>query len=64
MVRVGHADGKPARGIPAGAIRRVGFRVEDGDTRRGVFTVKEMGCADEVRQIEGKLGKLPGVTIL
>ena len=63
-VRVGYAEGKVARGDLSGAIQRVGYRVEDGDMRRATFTVSGMDCADEVRLIEGKLGKLPGVTKL
>ena len=63
-VRVSYAEGKLARGDLSGAIRRVGFRVEDGDRRRHRFTVSGMDCADEVRLIEGKLGNLPGVTKL
>ena len=63
-VRVGYAEGKVARGDLSGAIQRVGYRVEDGDARRVAFTVSGMDCADEVRLIEGKLGKLPGVTKL
>src|SRR3954471_24482607 len=63
-VTVSYAGGKVARGDLAGAIRRVGYRVEDGDARRGAFTVEGMDCADEVRQIEDTLGRLPGVTDL
>jgi Cd2+/Zn2+-exporting ATPase len=63
-VRVSYAEGKLARGDIAGAIRRVGYKVEDGDARRAVFTVEGMDCADEVRLIEDKLGRLPGVTDL
>jgi Cd2+/Zn2+-exporting ATPase len=63
-VTVAYAEGKLARGDIAGAIRRVGYRVEDGEARRATFTVDQMDCADEVRQIEGALGKLPGVTNL
>lgn len=63
-VRVAYTDGKLARGDLAGAIRRVGYKVEDGDTRRAAFTVEGMDCADEVKQIEDKLGRLPGVTNL
>lgn len=63
-VRVGYAEGKVARGDLAGAIQRVGYRVDDGDARRAAFTVDGMDCADEVRLIEGRLGKLPGVAKL
>ena len=63
-VRVRYADDKLARGDLAGAIRRIGYRVQDGEPRRAVFTVDEMDCADEVRQIEDRLGRLPGVTEL
>jgi len=63
-VRVAYADGKLARGDLAGAIRRVGYKVEDGEARRAVFIVDGMDCADEVKQIEDKLGRLPGVTNL
>ncbi len=63
-VRVGYAEGKVARGDLSGAVQRVGYRVEDGDVRRAAFTVSGMDCADEVRVIEAKLSKLPGVTKL
>ncbi len=56
-----YAEGKLARGDLSGAIRRVGYRVEEGEARRAVFHVAEMDCADEVRQIEDLLGRLPGV---
>ena len=64
-VRVGYAEGKLARGDLAGAIRGVGYTVEDAEdrtSRRAAFLVEGMDCADEVRLIEGKLGNLPGVT--
>lgn len=63
-VKVAYADGKLARGDITGAIRRVGYKIEDGDIRRASFIVDGMDCADEVRQIEDKLGRLPGVTNL
>ena len=63
-VQVVYAEGLLARGDLAGAIRRIGYRVEDGDPRSVAFTIDGMDCADEVRQIEGKLGPLPGVTKL
>jgi copper ion binding protein len=63
-VRVRYAESKLARGDLSGAIRRVGYQVEDGDARRHSFIVGGMDCADEVRLIEGKLGNLPGVTKL
>jgi Cd2+/Zn2+-exporting ATPase len=70
-VRVGYAASKLARGDLAGTIRRVGYTVHDDEmvdgraiARRAVFTVAGLDCADEVRLIEGKLGKLPGVTAL
>lgn len=66
-VRVTYPEGKVARGDLSGAIRRVGYQVEDertGTPRRASFTVEGTDCADEVRLIEGKLGKLPGVTRL
>lgn len=63
-VSVSYADGKLARGDIAGAIRRVGYRVEEGEASRASFIVVGMDCAEEVRQIEDKLGKLPGVTDL
>ena len=63
-VRVGYAEGKVARGDLSGAIRRVGYRVEDDQARRLTFVVNGMDCADEVRLLEGKLGKLPGVAKL
>ncbi|MGI9091037.1 MAG: heavy metal translocating P-type ATPase [Gemmatimonadaceae bacterium] len=63
-VRVDYSPGKVVRGDLASAIQRVGFTVEDVDTRRAVFTVTGLDCADEVRLIEAKLGKLPGVNAL
>lgn len=63
-VRVEYAEGKLARGDLAGALRRIGFRVEEGQPRRAVFHVAEMDCADEVRQIEDRLGRLPGISSL
>ena len=66
-VRVGYAAGKLARGDLTGAIRRVGYAVEDADDRTGrraAFTVEGLCCAAEARQIEGKLGNLPGVMSL
>lgn len=63
-VRVAYAEGKLSRGDLAGAIRRIGYKVEDGETSRASFIVEGMDCADEVRQIEDKLGRLPGVTNL
>ncbi len=63
-VRVHYAEGKVARGDIAGAITRIGYPVLDGEARRASFTVDGMDCAEEVRQIEDKLGKLPGVTDL
>jgi Zn2+/Cd2+-exporting ATPase len=63
-VRVAYTDGKLARGDLAGAIRRVGYKVEEGDARRAAFIVEGMDCVDEVKQIEDKLGRLPGVTNL
>ena len=63
-VRVAYTEGKIARGDLSGAIERVGYKVEDGDPRRVAFLVGGMDCADEVRLIEGKLSKLPGVATL
>lgn len=64
-VRVSYAAGKLARGDLAGAIRRIGYQVaDDEENRRVTFVVDGMDCADEVRQIEGALSKLPGVTDL
>lgn len=63
-VRVAYAEGKLKSGDIAGAIRRVGYTVQDGKSTQASFIVEGMDCADEVRQIENKLGKLPGVTDL
>lgn len=63
-VRVAYADGKLSRGDLAGAIRRVGYKVEDGELKQASFIVEGMCCAEEVRQIEDKLGRLPGITNL
>jgi copper chaperone CopZ len=64
-VQVEYAEGKLARGDLAGAIRRVGYRVkDDAPAREASFTVDGMCCASEVRQIEGKLADLPGITQL
>ena len=63
-VRVSYAEGKLARGDLAGAIRRIGYQVTGDDNRRVTFVVEGMDCADEVRQIEDAISKLPGVTNL
>ena len=63
-VQVSYAEGKLARGHIAGTIRRIGYRVEEGETRSAAFIVEGMDCADEVRQIENKLNRLPGVSSL
>ena len=55
-VRVTYADGKLARGDFSGAVERIGYRVEAENGRRASFIVEGMDCADEVRQIEDKLG--------
>lgn len=61
-VHVAYSEGKLARGDFAGAVRRIGYKVIDGEATNASFIVEQMDCADEVRQIESKLGKLPGVT--
>lgn len=63
-VRVAYADGKLSRGDLAGAIQRVGYLVKDDAIKKATFIVGGMDCADEVRQIEDKLGQLPDVTNL
>lgn len=64
-VQVEYAQGKLARGDLAGAIERVGYRIQEGAQAHVVTLIVEgMDCADEVRQIEAKLGKLPGVARL
>jgi Cd2+/Zn2+-exporting ATPase len=63
-VQVTYAEGKLASGDIAATIRRIGYRVEEGETRSAVFIVDGMDCADEVRQIESKIGQLPGVSRL
>jgi len=64
-VTVEYSGGKLARGDLESAIHRVGYRVKDGSpARREIFEVEGMDCADEVRLIEGRLGKLPCVARL
>ena len=63
-VKVAYAEGKLARGDLHSAVRRLGYQVHDDEKRRHTFIVEGMDCADEVRQLEGKLGPLPGVTQL
>jgi len=63
-VRVEYAEGKLSRGDLHAAIRRVGYRVNESESKRATFHVAQMDCADEVRQIEARLGQLPGVTEL
>ena len=63
-VKVAYAEGKLASGDLHSAIRRLGYQVHDGEKRRHVFLVEGMDCADEVRQLDAKLGPLPGVTQL
>ncbi|HEX6037745.1 heavy metal translocating P-type ATPase [Longimicrobium sp.] len=51
--------------VCADRIRRAGYRVAgDGPARHTTFEVEGMCCAAEVRQIEGRLGTVPGVTHL
>ena len=64
-VKVAYSEGKLARGDLVGAITRVGYEVKDeSSARKEIFEVQGMDCADEVPLIEGKLGKLLGVTSL
>jgi Cd2+/Zn2+-exporting ATPase len=64
-VTVSYAEGALARGDLAAAIGRAGYRVADGGGgTRTVFEVQGMDCADEVRLIQGRIGKLPGVSRL
>jgi Cd2+/Zn2+-exporting ATPase len=64
-VNVEYAEGKLARGDLVSAVTRVGYRVkDDAPARVEVFEVEGMCCASEVRQIEGKLGDLPGIARL
>lgn len=65
-VVIQYAEGKLARADLASAINRVGYQARylADASRQQVFDVEGMDCADEVRLIEGKLGKLPGVTSL
>jgi Zn2+/Cd2+-exporting ATPase len=63
-VKVSYAEGKLARGDLHSAVRRLGYQVHDEQQRRHTFIVEGMDCADEVRQMEAKLGPLPGVTQL
>lgn len=61
-VRVALDEGSVTRAEIASAIREAGYPVEDRDARRLVFTVEGMDCADEIRQLEGTVGRLEGVT--
>ena len=63
-VKVTYAEGKLSRGEIAASIRRIGYRVQEGETKETAFIVSGMDCADEVRQIESKLGRLPGISSL
>lgn len=63
-VKVTYAEGKLACGDIAGTIRRIGYRVEEGEPKAAAFIVDGMDCADEVRQIENRLGQLSGVSHL
>ena len=63
-VRVAYAEGKLVRGDLYCAVQRLGYQVHDAENRRHVFHVEGMDCADEVRQLEAKLGPLPGVAQL
>ena len=62
-VKVSYANGKLARGDLHSAVRRLGYQVHD-DKPRHTLIIDGMDCADEVRQLEAKLGPLPGVTQL
>lgn len=53
-----------SRGELAEAIRRSGYRVQKSEGQSSVFIVDGMDCADEIRQIEGKLRSLSGVANL
>lgn len=63
-VDVTYPEGKIARQDLVSSIERIGYKVADGVSRVEVFVIDGMDCADEVRILEGKLGKLPGVTNL
>ena len=63
-VKVAYVEGKLARGDLHSAVRRLGYQVHDEDRRRHTLIVEGMDCADEVRQLDAKLGPLPGVTQL
>ena len=63
-VRVTYAEGKLTSGDIRDAIRRIGYQVEEHKAKSAAFIVNGMDCADEVRQIESKLGSFPGVTEL
>ena len=63
-VRVEYAEGELNQGDIKGAIRRIGYRVEEAEAKSAAFIIEGMDCADEIRQIEGKLGVLPGVSHL
>lgn len=64
-VQVSYAEGgKVDRGDISSAIRRIGYQVEEREEKTAAFRVDGMDCADEIRQIEGRLGTYPGVTEL
>ena len=63
-VRVEYAEGELNQSDIKGAIRRIGYRVEEAEAKSAAFIIEGMDCADEIRQIEGKLGGLPGVSRL
>lgn len=63
-VQVAYVNELLSRNDLANAIRRIGYRVEDKKVASAAFIVEGMDCADEVRQIEDKLGGIPGVTKL
>jgi len=63
-VQVAYIPGAVAREDVASVIRRIGYRVETEVNKLTAFTVEGMDCADEVRQIQDTLGKLPGVSKL
>ena len=63
-VHVAYTERTVAREDVASAIRRIGYRVETEPEKVTSFTIEGMDCADEIRQIQDTLGKLPGVSKL
>lgn len=63
-VDVAYAESRLARADLVGAVERIGYKVRNRELRGTAFRIEGMDCADEMRILETKLSKLPGVNRL